>query len=69
MYTNSDMQVRWKSEHSNVFPLMNGVKQGCCLSPVLFTLYLDGLIQNLKHSGIYSIGLLSNPIGKRTINR
>ena len=52
MYTNSDMQVRWKSELSNVFLLMNGVKQGGCLSPMLFTLYLDGLIQKLKHSGI-----------------
>ena len=47
MYINSDMQVRWKSELSNVFPLMNGVKQGGCLSPMLFTLYLDGLIQKL----------------------
>ena len=52
MYTNYDMQVRWMSELSNVFPLMNGVKQGGCLSPMLFTLYLDGLIQNLKHTGI-----------------
>ena len=57
MYTNSDMQVRWKSELSNVFPLINGVKQGGCLSPMLFTLYLDGLIQKLKPSGIgYHIG-------------
>ena len=52
MYTNSDMQVRWKSELSNVFTLMNVVKQGGCLSPMLFTLYLDGLIQKLKQSGI-----------------
>ena len=52
MYTNSDMQVRWKSELSNVFLLMNGVKQGGCLSPMLFTLYLNGLIQKLKHSAI-----------------
>ena len=52
MYTNSDMQVRWRSELSNAFPFMNGVKQGGCLSPMLFTLYLDGLIQKLKHCGI-----------------
>ena len=52
MYTNFDMQERWKSEFSNVFPLMNGVQQGGCLSPIIFTLYLDGLIQNLNHSGI-----------------
>ena len=45
MYTNSEL--------SNVFPLMNGVKQGGFLSPMLFTLHLDGLIQKLKHSGIY----------------
>ena len=44
MYTNSDMQVTWKSELSNVFPLINVVK--------LYMLYLDGLIQKLKHSGI-----------------
>ena len=29
-----------------------GVKQGGCLSPLLFKLYLDGLIQKLNHSGI-----------------
>ena len=52
MYTNSDMQVRWYSELSNVLPLMNCVKQRGCLCPMLFTLYLDGLIQKLKHSGI-----------------
>ena len=52
MFTNSDMQVRWKSELSNEFPLMNDGKQGGCLSPMSFTLYLDGLIQMLKHSGI-----------------
>ena len=52
IYTTSDIQVRWKSELSNVFPLMNGVKQGGCLSPMLFTLYLDALIHNLKHNGI-----------------
>ena len=52
MYTNFDMQVRWKSELSNEFPLMNSVNQGGFQNPMLFTLYLDGLIQKLKHSGI-----------------
>ena len=49
MYTNSEMQVRWRSELSSAFPLDNGVKQGGCLSPILFTLYLDGLMQRLKN--------------------
>ena len=42
MYTNSDMQVRWKSELSNVFPLMNGVKQGgACLLCYLRCTWMD----------------------------
>ena len=45
MYTNVDRQLRLKSELLNVFPLMNGVKHGGCLSPILFTLYLDVLTQ------------------------
>lgn len=52
LYTNSEMQVGWKSENSDMFPLKNGVKQGGCLSPILFTVYLDGLLCKLKHSGI-----------------
>ena len=31
---------------------MNGVKQGGYRSPMLFTLYLDGLIEKLKHIDI-----------------
>ena len=31
-YTNSNMQVRWKAELSNVFLLMNGVKQGTLIA-------------------------------------
>ena len=52
MYTHSSMQVKWKSELSNVFPWMIGVRHGGCLSPIIFTLFLDELIQKLKHSGI-----------------
>ena len=48
MYTNSEMQVRWRSELSSAFPLDNGVRQGGCLSPILFIIYLDGLMQRLK---------------------
>ena len=50
MYTKSDMQVRWKSKPSNVFPIMNGVKQGL---PVFYYIYvvLDELKQKPNHSG------------------
>ena len=46
------MKVRWKSEISNSFTLQNGVKQGGCLSSMLFTVYFDGLIRRLEAKGI-----------------
>ena len=46
------MKVRWKSETSNSFTLHNGVKQGGCLSPMLFTVYFNGLIRRLEAKGI-----------------
>ena len=52
MYTQSVMKVRWRSETSNSFILQNGVKQGGCLSPMLFTVYFDGLIRRLEANGI-----------------
>ena len=52
MYTQSVMKVRWRSETSNSFTLQNRVKQGGCLSPMLFTVYFDGLIRRLKAKDI-----------------
>ncbi len=52
LYTNQTMQVRWKSSIGNSFSVSNGVKQGGILSPVLFAVYMDGLLNKLKNSGI-----------------
>ena len=37
---------------SESFTVMNGVKQGGVLSPVLFAVYTDGLLLRLQESGI-----------------
>ena len=39
MYINQTIQVRWNNTLSNVCGISNGVKQGGCLSPTLFSLY------------------------------
>ena len=42
--------IKWNnilSERSNI---SNGVKQGGCISPTLFSIYLNGLIQDLRLS-------------------
>ena len=36
---------------SGYFNLSNGVKQGGVLSPILFTIYIDQLLIDLKESG------------------
>ncbi len=49
LYTNQTLKVKWKSITGAGFSVLNGVKQGGVLSPVLFSVYIDGL---LKWSGM-----------------
>ena len=44
--------VRWNSKDSNTFSVQNGVRQGAVLSPILFSLYVNDLIDILRASGL-----------------
>ena len=46
------MKVRWEKSLSDPFYVSNGVRQGGVLSSVLFSVYLDGLLQKLADSGV-----------------
>ena len=46
------MRVRWGDCFSEPFSVSNGVRQGGVLSPVLFSVYLDGLLEELSESGV-----------------
>ena len=50
MYTKQKLQVRWGSSMSSQFTACNGVKQGAILSPILFSIYMDGLFEQLEKS-------------------
>ena len=50
MYTNQKLRVRWNAEFSDSFATTNGVKQGGVISPVLFCVYMDGLLAELADS-------------------
>ena len=50
-YTNSSVQVRWRSATSEPFSISNGVRQGAVLSPFLFNIYMDELINDLRNEG------------------
>ncbi len=51
MYTNQKLRVRWQDEFSERFTATNGVKQGRVISPILFCVYMDGLLTKLANSG------------------
>ncbi len=52
MYTSQTLRVKWKNIVSNDFNVCNSVKQGRVLSPVLFAVYIDGLLRQPKDSGV-----------------
>ena len=47
VYTALFACVLWNGVTSQTFPISNGVRQGGVLSPILFCVYLDGLISRL----------------------
>ena len=52
MYTRQQLQVRWNTNVSAPFTVTNGVRQGGVMSPLLFGIYVDGLLERLEKSGI-----------------
>ena len=52
MYLSHFTMVAWSGTRSNSFRVINGVRQGAILSPVLFCVYFDVLLNELSASGI-----------------
>ena len=51
IYSNSSYRISWNGETSDYFTIKNGVKQGAVLSPILYTLYVESLLENVLNSG------------------
>ena len=52
MYVNQKIQVRWNHLLSSQHNISNGVKQGGCLFPNLFSVYVNHLITKLGSSNL-----------------
>ena len=56
-YTNQSARTKWGNAYSLPFTIINGVKQGGVLSPILFGIYMDQLFDVLSKSKLgYHIG-------------
>ena len=52
MYTQQKLQVKWNGSISDQFSVSNGVRQGGVMSPLLFGIYIDDLLLELKNNGV-----------------
>ena len=52
VYTQQKLQVRWGCSISSQFTACNGVKHEAVVSPILFSVYIDGFFEKLEESGV-----------------
>jgi hypothetical protein len=52
MYSKMRSRVRVNGHTSNDFPVERGTAQGCTLSPLLFNIFIDGLLEAVEAAGL-----------------
>ena len=57
--------VRWGRARSDIFPIVNGTRQGSVLSPALFAVYMDEILVTLRQLGVgcYVAGVFMGAFG------
>ena len=60
MYESLVSCVRVKNEFSDMFQCPVGVRQGCVMSPTLFSLFINQLADHINEAGIHGVQLLPN---------
>ena len=48
LYSDQRATIRWNNQHCEVFPIKKGVRQGCILSPHLFSIYTEQVMREVE---------------------
>ena len=68
MYSNVKSSVRVDPNHvTEYFDCNSGVKQGCILSPILFSLFISELYEYLRNKGLMTIELCTNDVDRASV--
>ena len=51
-YSCQKLCIRWAGIYSEQFGMLNGIRQGSCVSPKMFNVYVDKLNELLRNSGV-----------------
>lgn len=51
-FTMSETCVRWSGQYSTFYKLTAGVRQGGVLSPFLFAIFIDGIVNKIKYANV-----------------
>ena len=62
LYTDQEAKIRWNGSHTDSFKIVKEVRQGCILSPHLFSTYTE---QIMRESMVNEYGI---KVGGRTIS-
>ena len=52
LYSGVECEVRVSDVLSDPFEVMTGLRQGCVLSPLLFSLYINGVVEKLREAKV-----------------
>ena len=52
MYESSKSAVHLEGEKSDIFKIEQGVAQGCSLSPILFSVFINDLLKEVEQTGL-----------------
>ena len=52
LYLNMKSRCQWRGSYSDYFDVLTGTKQGGVISPRIFTMYMDDLIDRLRKRGV-----------------